>query len=147
MRRSENIYHLFSSRMPSDAFLSLETTEEAFKKILSGEADYLIGSPYSLEAELRRYKLHDDIVPAPEALSQATMFMVLTKGTDCYKLNKLLGNAIEEYVADSQKVEEKILKIIDDWGERFRDAPRLKLKDPDKKDEETESKEVKESES
>ena len=132
VRRSENIYSLFSSHMPSDAILSVETTESAFKKILSGEADYLIGSPYSIEAELRRYKLHKDIISAPKALSQATLFMVLTKGTDCFKLNELLGNAIEKYTADRGKVNEKIHRLIDDWGERFRAAPRLKLEDPEK---------------
>jgi len=123
MRRSENIYPLFDTHLPEDVSISLETTEDAFKQLLSGEADYLIGSPYSVEAELRRYKLHRTIQNAPKAISQAALFMVLTSATDCWKLKDLLGKAIEKYVADPQKVDRNVRKIIDEWGERFREEP------------------------
>ena len=131
MRRSENIYPLFSTRLPSDTILTLETTEDAFKKVLSGEVDFLIGSPYSMEAELRRYKLHEEIVSAPQAISQAAMYMVLTHARDCFKLKEILGQAIDEYTSDADRVDQKIRHVIDEWGERFRESPRLELKEPE----------------
>ena len=79
IRRTENIYSVFSRHISEDMKIDLETTEGAFKKLLSGEADYLIGSPYSTEAELRRYKLHDEIIPSDKRIFSATMFMVLTR--------------------------------------------------------------------
>ncbi|MBQ3696242.1 MAG: transporter substrate-binding domain-containing protein [Alphaproteobacteria bacterium] len=123
IRRVENIYPLFSEMITEDMPISLETTEAAFKKLLSGEADYLIGSPYSIEAELRRYKLHERIVSSGKALPSATMFMVLTRATDCFKLKDALGEALAEYNADPKRADRQIRKVIDEWGERFRDAP------------------------
>ena len=127
LRRTENIYPLFSQHVTDDMSISLETTEDAFKKLLTGEADYLIGSPYSIEAELRRYKLHDRIVSADKGIFSGTMFMVLTRATDCFKLRDMLGEAVESYTSDSNKVDKAIRKVIDEWGERFRDAPALKI--------------------
>ena len=127
IRRVENIYPLFSPNITEDMTIMLETTESAFKKLLSGEADYLIGSPYSIEAELRRYKLHNKIVPAKKVLFNASMFMILTRATDCFKLRDILGAAVEEYNADPHRANKEIRKVIDAWGELFRDAPGLVL--------------------
>ncbi len=125
IRRIENIYPLFSHNITGDMSVTLETTEDAFKKLLNGEADYLIGSPYSLEAELRRYKLHEKIVPAEKSIYSATMFMVLTRATDCFKLRNMLGAEVERYVINSEKVDKQIRAEIDAFGERFRDVPSL----------------------
>ena len=133
MRRSENIYPLFASRQLP---VTLETTEHAFKKLLSGEADYLIGSPYSVEAELRRYKLHKDIISAPKAIAQAAMFMMLTKATDCFKLKDILGQEIEKYNQDPAKMDAKIRQVIDEWGERFREVSKEDLLNPKAPEEE-----------
>ncbi len=123
IRRTENIYPLFSQHITDDMTISLETTEDAFKKLLNGEADYLIGSPYSIEAELRRYKLHDRIVSSDKGMFDATMFMVLTRATDCFKLRNMLGAAVEEYNSVPNKAEKQVRKVIDEWGERFRNSP------------------------
>ena len=125
IRRSENLYPLFAARITPAMSISLETTESSFQKLLSGEADYLIGSPYSVEAELRRYKLQNDIVSSPKSLMQASMFMVLTNGTDCFKLKSLLGQGIEDYNADANHAHRELVRVIDEWGEQFKDAPKM----------------------
>ena len=125
MRRTENIYPLFSARITPAMSISLETTESSFQKLLSGEADYLIGSPYSIEAELRRYKLQDKIVASPKSLMEASMFMILTRATDCFKLKSVLGAEIENYNSDPSRVNQGVRKVIDAWGERFRNVPGL----------------------
>lgn len=126
MRRTENIYPMFRNRITPAMSISLETTESSFQKLLTGEADYLIGSPYSIEAELRRYKLHDDIIYSKNELMKASMFMVLTRATDCYKLNSLIGKELEAYNANTSHANQELMKVINDWGERFRDSPSLK---------------------
>ena len=129
MRRVENIYPLFSQHITDDMSVSLETTESAFKKLLSGEADYLIGSPYSTEAELRRYKLHEHIISSGKNLLSATMFMVLTRATDCFKLKDMLSGALAEYNSNPRRVDKQVRQVIDEWGERFRDAEGLDVSD------------------
>ncbi len=125
IRREENIYPLFSSHVRDGLNISLvNTAKKAFEMLMNGEADYLIGSPYSVEAELRRYKLHEDIVPADWIVLEANMFFVLTTNTDCFKLRNLLSKEIEQYISDPKNVNKDITDIINAWGERFReDAP------------------------
>ena len=129
MRRVENLYPLFAPSITEDMSVSLETTESAFKKLLAGEADYLIGSPYSIEAELRRFKLHEYIIPSNKNLLSATMFMVLTRATDCFKLKDILGKALTEYNEDPKRADKQIRKVIDEWGERFRESEGMKIPD------------------
>ena len=122
VRREENIYPLFSSNRTREMYLTIvNTAKVAFEKLMSGEADYLLGSPYSIEAELRRYKLHEKIVPADIILSDATMFFVLTTNTDCYKLRNILSDELTEYVKDEQHILDIIHEEIDQWGDRFRE--------------------------
>lgn len=135
IRRTENIYPLFSQHITDEMSITLETTEDAFKKLLNGEADYLIGSPYSIEAELRRYKLHDRIIPAEKGMFDATMFMVLTRATDCFKLKDMLGAEIEAYNSVPNKANKQIRKVIDEWGERFRNTPAWGSEEVQNKDE------------
>ena len=128
LRRSEHIYPLLSSHITEEMSISLDNTESAFKKLVSGEADYLIGSPYSVEAELRRYKLHEYILPAEKGIFESAMFMVLTRNTDCIKLRKMLGEAITEYQKNPKATDQLVRRVIDEWGERFRGNAGMDIK-------------------
>ena len=128
IRREENIYPLFSSQITDEMDVSLvNTAKKAFEMLMRGEADYLIGSPYAVEAELRRYKLHEDIVAADHVILDAGMYFVLTTNTDCYKLKNLLSKKLAEYVADKSAVEKKLRQDIDSWGNRFRQDEKLEV--------------------
>ena len=135
MRRTENIYPLYSARITPDMSITLETTEDSFRKLLTGEADYLIGSPYSVEAELRRYKLHNKIVASPHKLMYASLFMVLTRVNDCFKLASTLGEGIKAYNANQAHVNQELNKVIDEWGKRFESMPGLEEKLAEKSEE------------
>ena len=129
IRRAENLYPLFFRRITDDMDISVDTTEGAFKKLLTGEIDYLIGSPYSIEAELRRYKLHNVIVSSSKQIFSAAMFMALTQATDCFKLRNILSDALSEYMKDPLRADKEVRKVIDAWGERFRDVPGMEIPD------------------
>lgn len=129
IRRTENIYPLFSRHFGEGMDVELTTTEDAFKKLMSNEYDYLIGSPYSIEAELRRYKLHEDIVSAKQVLLEASMYMVITRATDCLKLQKIFSDGLKEFYKNPQVPNRMVRKVIDDWGQRFKEnEPLVKTK-------------------
>lgn len=129
IRRTENIYPLFSRHLSEEMDIELTTTEDAFKKLMSDEYDYLIGSPYSIEAELRRYKLHEDIVSAQKVLLEASMYMVITRATDCVKLQQILSDGLKEFYQNPQVPNRMVRNVINDWGLRFREAePLVKTK-------------------
>ena len=121
IRREENIYKLFLNKKALSG-LDLEqvkTAKIAFEMLLDGDADYLIGSPYSVESELRRYKLQKKIVSAKVSILDASLFFVLSSNTDCVKLAKILSEEVVAYTHEGSSRDE-VMKVVDDWGERFR---------------------------
>ena len=126
VRREENIYPLIHQKLPRGVNLTqISTAKRAFEMLMSGEADYLIGSPYAIEAELRRYKLNDDIIPASQVLLDSNLFFVFTTNSDCWKLKEKFSEALQEEDFSAPKIEEMTRKLIDEWGEKFRDEPGL----------------------
>ena len=121
IRLEENIYKLFANKKALSG-LDLErvkTAKKAFEMLLDGDADYLIGSPYSTEAELRRYKLQGKIISSKVPLLDASLFFVLSSNTSCIKLRNLLSDEIKAYTAEGNGVAE-VMSGVDEWGERFR---------------------------
>ena len=130
IRHEENIYPLFLSHKTADMNLvQVNTAKKAFEMLMNDEADYLIGSPYSIEAELRRYKLHELFVSSDMVLLDANMFFVLTANTDCFRLRGILSSALDEYLKDPSRVNEIVRAEIDNWGERFREDEELTVKE------------------
>ena len=126
IRREENIYPLIHQKLPKGIKLTqISTAKKAFEMLMNDKADYLIGSPYAIEAELRRYKLNDEIIPASIALDGSNLFFVFTTNSDCWKLKEKFSEALQSDDFSEPKIEEMARQLIDEWGEKFRDAPGL----------------------
>ena len=126
IRREENIYPLIHQKLPKGIKLTqISTAKKAFEMLMNDKADYLICSPYAIEAELRRYKLNDEIIPASIALDGSNLFFVFTTNSDCWKLKEKFSEALQSDDFSEPKIEEMARQLIDEWGEKFRDAPGL----------------------
>lgn len=126
IRREENVYPLIYQKLPRGINLTqVSTAKRAFEMLMNDEADYLISSPYTAEAELRRYKLNNDIVPASQVLLDSNLFFVFTTNSDCWKLKEKFSEALQEEEFSTPQIEEMVLKLIDEWGEKFRNEPGL----------------------
>ncbi|MGN0919887.1 MAG: substrate-binding periplasmic protein [Alphaproteobacteria bacterium] len=126
VRREENIYPLMHQKLPRGVDLTqVSSAKRAFEMLMNGEADYLIGSPYAVEAELRRYKLNEDIVSSFQVLLDSNLFFVFTTNSDCWKLKEKFAAALQEEDFSAPKIEEMAHQLIDEWGEKFRDEPGL----------------------
>ena len=126
VRREENIYPLIYQKLPRGVNLTqISSARRAFEMLMNDEADYLIGSPYAVEAELRRYKLNDDIVSASQVLLDSNLFFVFTTNSDCWKLKEKFSEALNEEDFSAPQMEEMVHGLIDEWGEKFRDEPGL----------------------
>lgn len=126
IRREENIYPLIYQELPRDVNLTqISTAKRAFEMLMNGDADYLITSPYATEAELRRYKLNDDIVPASQVLLDSNLFFVFTTNSDCQKLKEKFSSALREEDFSAPQMEEMVHILINEWGEKFRDETGL----------------------
>lgn len=135
VRREEQLYPLIYQRIPRGVNLKqVSTAKRAFEMLMKGEADYLIGSPYSEEAELRRYKLHEDIVHSSQVLLNSNLFFVFTTNSDCRELNEKFSQELQNDEFSTPKMELLAKDLIDDWGERFRESPSLLEEEQDKQD-------------
>ena len=81
--------------------------------------------PYAAEAELRRYKLNDEIVSSSQVLLDSNLFFVFTTNSDCWKLKEKFSKALQDDDFSAPKIQEMAHELIDQWGEKFRDQPGL----------------------
>ncbi len=140
VRREEQIYPLIYQRLPRGVNLKqVSTAKRAFEMLMNKEADYLIGSPYSEEAELRRYKLHEEIIHGPQVLLDSNLFFVFTTNSDCRELSEKFSQELQNDEFSSPKMELLVKDLIDDWGERFRESPSLLEEEQNRKDTSKES--------
>ena len=126
IRKEENIYPLIYQKLPAGIdLLQVSGAKRAFEMLLNDQADYLITSPYAAEAELRRYKLNEQIVSASQVLLDSTLFFVFTTNSDCWKLKEQFSETLKEEDFSLPKIQEMTQQLIDEWGEKFRDQPGL----------------------
>ena len=136
VRREEHIYPLIhQSRGKNLDLTQVATAKKAFDILMNDEADYLLGSPYAEEAELRRYKLNNEIIPGSKVLFESMMFFVFSTNSNCHKLFEKFSEALKQEDFTRPQVETMIRQIVDDWGERFRESPGL-LEEKEEKSEE-----------
>ena len=126
VRREEQVYPLIYQRLPLGINLTqVSTAKRAFEMLMNGEADYLIGSPYAEEAELRRYKLHEDIVLSSQVILSSNLFFVFTTNSNCRKLKEKFSKALQSEEFSASEMDVMVRSLINDWGERFREIPGL----------------------
>ena len=70
IRREEEIEALISGLLPTDTKMEVvDGAETAFRKLLSGDVDFMITSPYAAEAEVRRFKIKNKVHFGKKVLS------------------------------------------------------------------------------
>ncbi len=126
VRQEEMIYSLVFQQLPKDLKIEqVSGSKKAFRKLLTGEADYMLTSLYAGESEVRRYKLVDEIYFSPRALVSPEMFFVFSSHTDCRLLKQKLSQELKKILADEDTLKKAIVGYIDDWGQRFKENPSL----------------------
>lgn len=126
VRQEEMIYSLVFQQLPKDLQIEqVSGSKKAFSMLLSGEADYMITSLYAAEAEVRRYKLVDEIYFSPKSLVSPELFFVFSSHTDCRLHKKSLSEELKKIKADEKTYMDAFIGYIDDWGQRFKDKPSL----------------------
>lgn len=126
VRQEEMIYSLVFQQLPKDLQIEqVSGSKKAFSMLLSGEADYMITSLYAAEAEVRRYKLVDQIYFSPQSLVSPELFFVFSSHTDCRLHKTKLAEELKKLRADNKTYTDAFIGYIDDWGQRFKDKPSL----------------------
>lgn len=121
VRKEEMIYPMIKKRLPRGVELTeVLSAPKAFEMLMNDEVDYILGSPYAIEGELRRYKMQNDIVTAGEALGSGTLFFAFSKNSPCLQLKGDISQSIRSNGFSQKTLDGEIRQLIDDWGDRFR---------------------------
>ncbi len=127
VRQEELIYPIIYRQLPEDVELKqVAGARKAFTALMTGEADYLLTSLYSGEAEVRRFKLVDDIYFSNRALIVPELFIVFSSHTSCWRLKPRFAEELEKLKADKKAYFKYFVEYVNQWGERFKDEPSLK---------------------
>lgn len=126
VRQEEMIYPLIYQQLPKEAELKqIAGARNAFSALVTGEADYLLTSLYSGEAEVRRFKLVDEIYFSPKALIVPELFVVFSSHSDCRKLKPLFSEELKKRKENKKAYFNTFVGYINEWGTRFQDDPSL----------------------
>ena len=126
VRQDERFYNYIRLGLPKE--LQIEETNdsrEAFTKLLTGEADYLLSSPYAAEAEARRFKMNLDIAMIPVPLMGQELFVLNSGNSLCKQYVPEIINKIKEKRQDMNGLKRDLISYINNWGQRFKNDPSL----------------------
>ncbi len=126
IRKEEEIDGLVRGLLPTDTKIDVvDGAETAFRMLLSGDADFMITSPYAADAESKRFKIKDKIVIGKRVLRHIKYFMAFSKMSPCRAFKDRFTRALAESFKDKAAVEKQILQSIQDWVNLHADDPAL----------------------
>lgn len=126
-RQEEGLYSLVYQTLPPGVEIQqVSGARKAFTMLMTGEADYMLTSPYALEAESRRFKMNHEIVIAEFLPLEPELFFVFSSVTSCVRLKEKFAEAIEKNKLSRETLDKSVRAYIDDWGLRFSEEPSLR---------------------
>ncbi len=129
MRKEEYILPLIQELLPNDVHVvEVSGARNAFKKLMSNEADFMLTSQYAFEAEVRRFKIREQFDVSDTIFYKPTLFFAFSQIGDCAPLHKkVIENKLKKLVEDDNFITVLILSQIELWENKFKDDPPLSL--------------------
>ena len=126
VRQEEMIYPLVYNQLPQGVQIKqVSGSKSAFQMLMRGEADYMLTSLYSAEAEVRRFKLIDKVHFSSFALLKPSLFFAFSSVSECHLLQPKFSEALKAMKKDSVAYRKYFVSYIDQWGIDFKDEPQL----------------------
>lgn len=126
IRREEEVESLIRGLLPTDTKLEVvDGPETAFRMLLSGNADFMITSPYAADAEAKRFKIKDKLHFGNKVLRHIKYFLAFSKMSVCRKYKDNVAQKFNERFKNKEEIEKLIHKYIDIWVEQHADEPPL----------------------
>lgn len=126
VRREEEVESLIRGLLPTDTKLVVvDGPRKAFEMLLSGDADFMITSPYAADAEAKRFQVKDKLHFGTKVLRHIKYFMAFSKMSPCRPYKDVFAQKFSERFKNKEEVEKLIHKNIDIWVEQHADEPPL----------------------
>ncbi len=146
VRKEEMIWPLLQPTFPKTVKITeVSGARNAFKKLMTKEADFMITSLYAAEAEMRRFKIIDAMDVSRTVFRNPNIFMAFSQVGPCAGMHKdFFEKRMKELVADKDFMRGLITQYIIAWEKKFKDEPSLLTEEGLKLDDETEVEETEE---
>lgn len=146
VRKEEMIWPLLQPTFPKTVKITeVSGARNAFKKLMTKEADFMITSLYAAEAEMRRFKIVDAMDVSRTVFRNPNIFMAFSQVGPCAGMHKdFFEKRMKELVADKDFMRGLITQYIIAWEKKFKDEPSLLTEEGLKLDDETEVEETEE---
>ncbi|HBO59795.1 MAG TPA: hypothetical protein DD624_07800 [Alphaproteobacteria bacterium] len=119
IRREEGVLPLIQGKLPTDTkVIEVDGVDAAFDKLLSGEADFMISSPYSVIAESRLRKNKDKLHIQSKPLRPVKLFAAFSKMSKCKRYKEKFEEAFAQRYADKADAEQRMKTYIKLWAEK-----------------------------
>ena len=126
VRQDEQFYPYIRLSLPEELEIeSVFDSREAFTKLLTGEVDFLLSSPYAAEAEARRFKLNKQIELISTPLMAQELFVLYSKNSECPQYQDEIAQKLQEKRQDLNGLKRDLISFIDTWGQKFKNEPSL----------------------
>ncbi len=131
LREEEGVEPLIRGLLPSDTKIKVvKGAKEAFRTLMSGEADFMITSPYAAVAEARRFKIWKDVYIGEKSMRLVQLFTSFSKRSRCRVFKRTFAQEFMKYFKDPAEREKMMQAAIDEWVELHKDEPPLEYKKP-----------------
>lgn len=115
---TEGLNLMVSGMLPTDAKLvEVEDFNEAYKKLLSGEIDFIVAGKYAAMSEASALGIKDRITIPNENFKANKIFAGFSKVSRCHYFKEMFENAFKKYFEDKEASKNRMKKAIDDWAE------------------------------
>lgn len=126
IRQEEALYPVLFEQLPKNLDLTpISGSEAAFEAILTGKADYLLGSMYALESEKNRLKLDNLIDHNSHILVNYGLFFAFSPVSQCRKLQPEFSEKLRAF-NESEKATSMMAQADNLWRSYFPNATFLK---------------------
>lgn len=131
VRKEEEVEPLIRGILPTDTKLEVvDGPREAFRMLLSGDADFMITSPYAAEAEARRFNIKDKLYFGKKTLRHIKYFMAFSKMSKCRRYKDIFVKSFNERFENKSEIENLLHKYIKIWAEQNKNEPPLEYTPP-----------------
>ena len=116
VRNEEGIRQLIQPSLPTDTKVEwVDGPRAAFKMLLSGQADFMISSPYAAVAEARRFKVYDKLHISQTPLKSIKLFASWSKMSQCRHLKPKFVEKFNQLMKDPVEKQKRLTAAIEEW--------------------------------
>lgn len=137
VRKEEGMLAMVQGQLPTDTkIVEVTGAESAFKLLLDGEVDFMISSPYAVQAEAERLGVKDKLYIYPKSLRPMKIFAAFSKLSKCRQFKEKFEESFSAQFSNKEEAEKRMHKYIKIWNESAQNSEEINNQNQEQSSEE-----------